>query len=169
MLLVGEAPGRDEDASGRPFVGRAGRILDAALQSAHLPRESVFITNVVKCRPPGNRRPRPDEVAACHDYLRGQIACVRPEVIVTLGATALRALVGTGPELRAVHGRRLQLGERALVATYHPAGILYNRTLEARLRGDLRKAARLLGPPSASSRRPRASGRSSLRGRRATR
>ncbi len=143
LLLVGEAPGRDEDASGRPFVGRAGRVLDAALAAVHVSREDIYITNVVKCRPPRNRRPRRDEMAACRNYLMGQIACVRPGAIVTLGATALRDLLGPGPELKAVRGRTLALGSLPVIPTYHPAGVLYNRRLEPLLRRDLRKATRV--------------------------
>src|SRR5207249_7181685 len=90
VLLVGEGPGRHEDEAGRPFVGAAGRVLDAALAKAGIPREDVFITNVVKCRPPENRRPRADEIAACRPYLAAQIRLVHPGVIVTLGDTALR-------------------------------------------------------------------------------
>ncbi len=158
VLLLGEAPGRDEDASGRPFVGRAGKILDAALDAARLPRESVFITNVVKCRPPENRRPKKDEVAACRGYLIAQIAGVRPRIIVTLGATALRSLLGPGHELKASRGQPLGFSGIPVVATYHPAGVLYNRKLEARLRHDLRKVAQ--GPsPRRPPRRRRPSGR----------
>jgi uracil-DNA glycosylase family 4 len=142
VLLLGEAPGRDEDAAGRPFVGRAGRILDATLGAARLPREQVFITNVVKCRPPKNRRPKPDEVATCRPYLMGQIACVQPRVIVTLGATALRGLLGPGHELKTTRGKLLHLGGVPVVATYHPAAVLYNRRLEPELREDLEKVAR---------------------------
>ncbi len=160
ILLVGEAPGRAEDASGRPFVGRAGRILDAALAAAHLRRGSVYITNVVKCRPPGNRRPKPDELAACRSYLMGQIACVRPRIIVTLGATALRGILGPGHELRDDRSRRLALSGIPVVATYHPAAVLYNRKLEAALRRDLRRVARSVSrvgsgrSRSSSGRRP---------------
>ena len=159
VLLIGEAPGRDEDASGRPFVGRAGRILDAALEAARLPRPSVFITNVVKCRPPGNRRPKPDEAAACRPYLMAQIAGVRPRVIVTLGATALRALLGPGHELKASRTKALRFGAIPVVATYHPAGVLYNRKLEARLRHDLRKVAKRVAAHPHPPRHRRPSGR----------
>ncbi len=145
ILLVGEAPGRDEDASGRPFVGRAGRILDSALEAAGIHRETVFITNVVKCRPPRNRKPKRDEVATCRGYLMGQLACVRPVAIVTLGATALRGVLGPGHELKAVRGSRLRLGETPVIPTYHPAGVLYNRRLEEVLRKDLRDVAQVVG------------------------
>ena len=142
VLLVGEAPGRDEDASGRPFVGRAGRILDRALDEAGLTRKSVFVTNVVKCRPPGNRTPKADEIEVCRTYLMGQIACLRPAVIVTLGATATRGLLGNGVELKGVRGRTLTFSEIPVIPTYHPAAVLYNRNLERALVRDLRKAAR---------------------------
>ncbi len=167
ILVLGEAPGRDEDASGRPFVGRAGRILDAALEAAGLDRASVFVTNVVKCRPPGNRRPRRDEVVACAPFLRAQIDALRPRLVVTLGATALRGLLGPGHELRAVRGRALEFRGIRVVATYHPAAVLYNRTLETVIRRDLRNAVRSSqrapptgrtrgrGPAAKRSRRPR--------------
>lgn len=166
---MGEAPGRDEDASGRPFVGRAGRVLDGALAAARIPRDAVFITNVVKCRPPRNRKPKPDEVAACRSYLMGQIACVRPRAVVTLGATALRGVLGPGLELKAVHGRRLQLGGLPVIPTYHPAGVLYNRRLEPLLRKDLQTVARSFVGRAGQRPHGRATGRKTSRGRQATR
>jgi DNA polymerase len=169
VLLVGEAPGRDEDAAGRPFVGRAGRVLDAALEAARLPREFVFITNVVKCRPPENRKPKPDEAAACRSYLMGQIACVHPRVIVTLGATALRSILGPGHELKTARGQNLRLGATSVVATYHPAAVLYNRRLERDLRRDLRKVARKVLPGADAQGVEEPSGRRPSRARRATR
>ncbi len=165
VLLVGEAPGRDEDISGRPFVGRAGRILDAALETAGLPRDSVYITNVIKCRPPGNRRPKPDELVACRMYLMGQIACVQPRIIVTLGATALRGVLGRPHDLQAARRERLQLGGIRVFATYHPAAVLYNRSLEKELRRDLRNIARAVARDSGSG----PTGRTPSRARRATR
>jgi len=143
VFLIGEAPGRDEDASGRPFVGAAGKILNKALAAARLPRDSVFVTNVVKCRPPANRGPRADELESCRPYLATQIAVVRPKVLVTLGSTALRGLLGKGPELKDIRGRAAVFEGIPVVPTYHPAAILYNRRLEASLRADLRKAARM--------------------------
>ncbi|HYM39236.1 MAG TPA: uracil-DNA glycosylase [Thermoplasmata archaeon] len=159
LVLIGEAPGHDEDLAGRPFVGRAGRILDAALSAAGLPRQSVFITNVVKCRPPRNRKPVRSEAEACRPYLLGQIACIRPRLIVTLGATALRGLMGPGLELRAVRGHILRLGAIPVIPTYHPAAVLYNRKLEGTLRRDLRAAARRLGRRKRPARRRGATGR----------
>ncbi|OGS47471.1 MAG: hypothetical protein A3K66_00070 [Euryarchaeota archaeon RBG_16_67_27] len=146
VFIVGEAPGREEDASGRPFVGAAGRILDKAFKDAGLRRQRVFITNVVKCRPPGNRAPKAEEAEACRPYLFAQIAAVRPKVIVTMGTTGLRSLLGPGHELKAVRSKVLALGETPVVATYHPAAVLYNRALEKDLRADLRRVARLVAP-----------------------
>ncbi|MGI0148211.1 MAG: uracil-DNA glycosylase family protein, partial [Thermoplasmata archaeon] len=143
VFLIGEAPGRDEDASGRPFVGAGGKVLEAALASARLPRKTVFITNVVKCRPPGNRAPRADEMDACRPYLLGQIEAVRPKMLVTLGSTALRGLPGPGSDLREARGKVLAVGEIPVLLTYHPAAVLYNRSLAGALRRDLQKAARL--------------------------
>ncbi|TLZ43817.1 MAG: NUDIX domain-containing protein [Methanobacteriota archaeon] len=140
LFLIGEAPGRSEDATGRPFVGSAGKVLTEALTAARIRRESVFITNVVKCRPAGNRAPREDEAAACRPYLLGQIAAVRPKVIVTLGATALRAIAGPRAELRIARGGVLLMGRVPVIPTYHPAAVLYNRELGSDLRSDFRTA-----------------------------
>lgn len=156
ILLLGEAPGRKEDEEGRPFVGSAGRILDRALASAGLRRGDVFLTNVVKCRPPGNRRPRTEEVAACRPYLEGQIEDVDPRVIVALGATALQALLGRRENIRRVRGRAFEWNGRRVQPTYHPAAVRYNRRLERSLAADLRIARRFLeeGEPMPVSTRP---------------
>ncbi len=142
LFLIGEAPGRQEDAAGRPFMGSAGRVLDRALTAARLSRQDVFITNVVKCRPPANRAPKADELEACRPYLQSQIEAVRPKVLVTLGSTALRSLQGPGAQLSEARGRDLALDGIPVRATYHPAAVLYNRRLEAALRVDLRRVAR---------------------------
>lgn len=144
VFLLGEAPGREEDLSGRPFVGAAGKILDRALRAAKLARADVFVTNVVKCRPPSNRAPKADEVDACRAYLLGQIASVRPRVIVTLGSTSLKALTGSNVELKEARTRSHAFEGRVVIATYHPAAVLYNRKLEKELGSDLRKVARLV-------------------------
>lgn len=164
-MLVGEAPGRDEDASGRPFVGRAGRILDAALKGAHLARDSVYITNLVKCCPPGNRRPKRDEWESCRPYLLAQIATVQPQAIVTLGATALRGLMGPGHELREARRETLRFAGLPIFVTYHPAAVLYNRKLGAALLDDLRAVARAVGRPPRHGTSRASSGRKTLRGR----
>src|SRR5437773_5237175 len=115
MFLIGEAPGGKEDAAGRPFVGSAGKVLNRALTSARISRKDVFITNVVKCRPPANRAPKADELEACRPYLRSQIEAVRPRVLVTLGSTALRSLQGPGAGLSEARGAgpRLRRDSRA--------------------------------------------------------
>lgn len=157
VLIVGEAPGREEDASGRPFVGSAGAVLTKVLASAGLSREDAFITNVVKCRPPGNRAPKPDEIEACRPYLLRQHELVRPKVIVALGSSALRGLLGPGVELREARSRELRHRETPVVGTYHPAAVLYRRKLEAELRRDVQRAARVLraSKPRVRSGRPR--------------
>ena len=142
LFLIGEAPGRQEDAAGRPFVGSAGKVLNRALASARISRKDVFITNVVKCRPPANRAPKADELEACRPYLRSQIEAVRPRVLVTLGSTALRSLQGAGARLSEARGRDLAFDGIPVRATYHPAAVLYNRRLEAALRADLRSIGR---------------------------
>ncbi len=146
VLLLGEAPGREEDASGHPFVGSAGKILDAALDAARVPRESVYVTNMVKCRPPGNRAPRAEEIEACRPYLLAQINVVRPKVLVTLGSTSLKGLLGPGLELKEMRRKALRFEGLPVAATYHPAAVLYNRKLERDLRNDLKRTAKMLRP-----------------------
>ena len=132
ILFVGEAPGRDEDLSGRPFVGRGGRLLDKALERAGVAREQVRITNLVKCRPPGNRRPRKDEVSICTSlYLMGEIESVKPRVVCALGQTAAEQLAGRKVQMGASVGKEIPhslpvKGVRLFVA-YHPAACLYQR------------------------------------------
>lgn len=145
ILLVGEAPGRTEDAEGRPFVGAAGRLLDDALRRAEIRRQSTFITNTVKCRPPGNRRPRAAELAACRPYLLAQVAAVRPRVVVAMGLTAVRDLLDGPRSLGAARRSHHAVAGTPVIATYHPAAVLRNRRLLPKLVGDLRKALRLAG------------------------
>jgi len=158
VFLIGEAPGRQEDAAGQPFVGSAGKVLNKALAAARLSREDVFITNVVKCRPPANRAPTADEIEACRPYLRSQIEAVRPRVLVSLGSTALRGLLGPTPRLSEARGKDLAFDGTPVQATYHPAAVLYNRRLESALRTDLKKVARRVPtkPPRIRSAPPRA-------------
>ncbi len=140
MVLVGEAPGREEDRAGRPFCGAAGKILDEAILRAGIRRERTFITNTVKCRPPENRKPRPAEMTACRPYLVAQLGAVRPRVIVALGQTAVRDLLGPAASLRKFRGRWKAFANIPVLPTYHPAAILYNRRLFGKLVADLRKA-----------------------------
>jgi|WetSurMetagenome_2_1015567.scaffolds.fasta_scaffold29680_2 uracil-DNA glycosylase len=126
LMLVGEGPGADEDAQGEPFVGRAGQLLNKILEAIHFQRTDVYICNIVKCRPPNNRRPEPEEVAACLPYLRKQIALVRPKVILCLGLTAAQSLLRTTEGLGKLRGQVLAFEGIPLMVTYHPAALLRN-------------------------------------------
>ena len=127
LMIVGEAPGADEDRTGRPFVGRAGKLLDLLLEAVDLSREeSVYISNVVKCRPPENRNPERDEVAACAPFLEQQIALVRPRAILAVGIFAGQSLTGTTRSMGGMRGQVTACGETPLVVTYHPAALLRN-------------------------------------------
>ena len=127
VMVVGEAPGANEDRTGLPFVGRAGRFLDLLLEAVDLSREeSVYICNVVKCRPPGNRNPKPDEIAACASFLRGQIAAVRPRAILAVGGFAGQSLTGTTALVGKMRGRVSSCGGTPLIVTYHPSALLRN-------------------------------------------
>lgn len=124
LMFVGEGPGRDEDLQGEPFVGRAGRLLDRMIRAMGMKREDVYIANVVKCRPPGNRNPLPDEVAACRPFLDRQIRAVGPEVVCALGKVAAQAMLDTDAPLGRLRGAFRTYGNTPLLATYHPAFLL---------------------------------------------
>lgn len=140
IMFVGEAPGRSEDDKGRPFVGAAGRVLDDLLKKAGIERSQVFITNVVKCRPPGNRVPEEDESAACRPYLDRQVALIRPRVICILGRTAFSSLLGGG-SITASRGRMVEKDGQKYFLTLHPAAAIYNKSYLAVLEADLKKLA----------------------------
>lgn len=149
-LVVGEAPGEQEDRQGQPFVGRSGQLLDAMLAAVGMSREQdVFITNVIKCRPPGNRNPKPEEIAACSPYLMRQIALLKPERILVLGRFAAQTLLGTDATIGSLRGRvhHLKTDEGAqipVVVSYHPAYLLRSPSEKARAWQDLKLAAREL-------------------------
>lgn len=143
VVVVGEAPGRNEDERGLPFVGAAGANLDRLLAEAGLSRGSVFITNAVKCRPPANRRPARAELDSCHPYLRRQLEAISPKVVVLLGDTALKE-VFPGVSLAGAHGSPLRRGSAEYFPTYHPASTIYNPSLERTLREDFRKLGALV-------------------------
>ncbi len=124
LMLVGEAPGREEDLEGRPFVGRAGKLLDQMLSAISLTRAELYITNVVKCRPPGNRTPEPDEIEACTPFLAKQIRVIRPKIICTLGLTAARTILATEASLTSLRGRVHTLDDIKVIVTFHPAYLL---------------------------------------------
>jgi uracil-DNA glycosylase family 4 len=125
-LIIGEAPGAEEDRQGEPFVGRAGQLLDAMLLAIGLPRETVFIANILKCRPPGNRDPKPDEVSRCLPYLAAQIALLKPKIILAVGRIAAQNLLATDVPLARLRGKLHSFGvpNTPLVITYHPAYLL---------------------------------------------
>ncbi|HEY8178532.1 MAG TPA: uracil-DNA glycosylase [Candidatus Limnocylindria bacterium] len=137
VLLVGEGPGAREDATGRPFVGPAGQLLTELLGTLGWAREDVFIANVVKCRPPSNRDPEPEEIAACSGYLDRQEAALDPAVIVTLGRHSLQRYL-PGARISAVHGQLRQSGGRFIFPMYHPAAALHQASLRETLFADIR-------------------------------
>lgn len=147
LMFVGEAPGRDEDLQGEPFVGRSGKLLDRlVLEEIGVDRSRVYIANVVKCRPPDNRDPKPDEIAACRPYLEAQLELIDPTVVVTLGNFATKLLLGTDLGITKVRGRAYPMGSRQLVPTYHPAAALRSGgVVVAEMRADLVRAKQLLG------------------------
>ena len=135
IMLVGEAPGKEEDLTGEPFVGRAGRLLDAALVQAGLERSKVFITSVIKCRPPQNRKPKKAEIDQCRPYLQAQIEFLHPKIICLMGNTATQAVLGR----QGVTTLRGQILQDRFLVTYHPAAVLRNRNLMNDFVSDLKR------------------------------
>jgi len=144
LVVVGEGPGRTEDETGRPFVGRAGELLTKILEAIKLPREQVFICNIVKCRPPENRLPQYDEIAACLPFLHRQIELVKPKVILAMGGTAAQSLLNTKQSLGALRNQIHRFRGIPVVVTYHPAALLRNPNWKRPTWDDVRIAARLL-------------------------
>jgi DNA polymerase len=144
MVLVGEGPGATEDATGRPFVGQAGQLLDSNLEAIDVPRTSVYITNIVKCRPPQNRKPLPDEITACIPYLHRQLDLIAPKVIVAMGGTAGEALLGVRKSLGELRGKVHTYNGIPLIVTYHPAALLRNPNWKKPTWDDVRIARQLL-------------------------
>ena len=126
LVVIGEGPGADEDAQGKPFVGRAGQLLTKMLESVQLTRDEVFITNAVKCRPPGNRNPEADELGACRPFLEAQLGAIQPKVVLSLGSVATQALLQTKEPIGKLRGRLHPFGDAVLVPTFHPAFLLRN-------------------------------------------
>ena len=152
LMFVGEGPGADEDAQGLPFVGKAGQLLNNMINAMGLKREQVYIANVVKCRPPGNRTPAPEEGATCSPFLFRQIDVVRPQVLVALGATAATYLLGVRQPLAGLRGRVHAVRGTQLIVTYHPAYLLRDPRQKKEAWADLQIAMRELGlkPPARS-------------------
>ena len=130
LMFIGEGPGAEEDRQGLPFVGRAGELLTKIIQALDLRRDQVYIANVVKCRPPGNRDPQPDEVAACRHFLEGQIRNIRPRVLVALGRIAAQTLLGSDEPIGRMRGQWYELFGVPMMVTYHPAALLRNQSLK---------------------------------------
>jgi len=149
VLFVGEGPGREEDLAGEPFVGRSGKLLDRLMwEELGLTRAECYIANVVKCRPPNNRDPAPDEIEACRPYLAEQIEIIDPAVIVTLGNFSTKLLLESGQGIRALRGHVFDRGRARVVPTYHPAYVLRaGGEAMAEMRADLVRAKRLIGEP----------------------
>jgi len=144
LMFVGEAPGADEDAQGIPFVGRAGQLLTRIIESIKLARDQVYIANIIKCRPPGNRNPEPDEVSSCEPFLARQVGAVRPKVIVALGALAAHSLLGTQTPISHLRGRVYVYGSARVVPTFHPAFLLRSPDRKRDVWEDMKKVRAML-------------------------
>jgi len=150
LLFIGEAPGRDEDLKGLPFVGRAGQLLDKMIAAIQLKREEVYICNVLKCRPPENRTPAPEEVEQCLPYLEQQLALVRPALICALGLSAVQALLKTKSSMASLRGRTFEYRGIPLIPTYHPAALLRNPGLKREAWEDMQRVRDTLKARTAS-------------------
>jgi DNA polymerase len=145
LMFVGEAPGADEDEQGRPFVGRAGQLLTKIIEAMGLSREEVFIANILKCRPPENRNPLPEEIAVCRGYLERQIDAVKPDVICALGKFSAQTLLGTETPISKLRGKFYEYRGIKLMPTFHPAYILRNPPDKKYVWEDMQTIARELG------------------------
>lgn len=143
IMCIGEGPGFHENEQGRPFVGAAGKFLEQLLGAAGLKRSQVWIGNVVKCRPPGNRDPLPDELAACNEYLERQMSAINPSIIITLGRFSMARFM-PGAKISAVHGQMKRVGERYVIAMFHPAAALHQASLKPAILADFGRLPQLL-------------------------
>lgn len=150
LMFIGEGPGAEEDRTGLPFVGRAGELLNKIIQAIDLRREEVYIANIVKCRPPGNREPQPDEVAACRGYLEAQIDAIRPRVIVALGRVAAQTLLANDTPIGKMRGQWFSVRDVPTMVTYHPAALLRNPALKRPTWEDMQQVRDRLGAFAAS-------------------
>ena len=163
IMLIGEGPGASEDKQGRPFVGASGKFLNQLLEQAGVTRTDVFITNVVKCRPPGNRDPLADEIEICtSNYLQHQIDIINPSIIVTLGRHSM-GLFFRGAKITQIHGQMRQVGDRFVIAMFHPAAALHQLSLKETIMADFARLPELLkearaarGKPASPKKTPRA-------------
>ena len=148
LMFIGEAPGRDEDLQGEPFVGRAGQLLTDIIKAMKLSRDQVYIANVIKCRPPENRNPEPDEMDACRPYIRRQVEIIQPKVIVTLGRFALQSLTEKAYGITSVRGQWLEYNGVKVMPTYHPAYLLRNPAAKKDVWSDMKQVIAELGMES---------------------
>jgi uracil-DNA glycosylase family 4 len=149
IMFIGEGPGFHENEQGRPFVGAAGKFLEDLLGAAGLRRSEVWIGNVVKCRPPANRDPMPEELAACNEYLERQIAAINPSIIITLGRYSMARFM-PGAKITSVHGQMKKVGRRYVIAMFHPAAALHQASLKPAILADFSKLPKLLQEARAS-------------------
>ncbi|MBR3002789.1 MAG: uracil-DNA glycosylase [Clostridia bacterium] len=144
IMFIGEGPGADEDKQGKPFVGRAGKLMDMAFEAVGIKREEVYIANIVKCRPPANRNPEDDEAYACLDYLRNQVMLVRPKIIVLLGSVALKNILGKEFGITASRGKIIEKKGITYVPTWHPAALLRDETKKIDFIKDLQLVQKMI-------------------------
>ncbi len=144
LMFVGEAPGKNEDEQGKPFVGAAGKLLNQLLEEIGLKREDVYIANIIKSRPPNNRDPLPDEIEACKPYLMEQIKIIKPKIIATLGAHATRTMLNRSLSITQVHGKPHKMNNWTLIPIFHPAAALYKRSTLDLLKDDFQNLKKLL-------------------------
>lgn len=144
LMFIGEGPGYDEDVQGRPFVGKAGQLLTKIIQSIHIEREEVYIANIIKCRPPQNRNPEPDEIGSCSPFLMKQIQAIQPKIICALGAFAAQTLLRTDAKITSLRGRTFDLQGIKVLPTYHPAFLLRNPDKKREVWEDMKQIAEWL-------------------------
>jgi DNA polymerase len=144
LMFIGEGPGYDEDVQGKPFVGRAGQLLTKIIESIDLSREEVYIANIIKCRPPQNRNPEPDEIQSCHPFLMKQISVIQPKIICALGTFSAQTLLKTDVKITALRGKLYDLEGIKVIPTYHPAFLLRNPEKKREVWEDMKKIAEWL-------------------------
>jgi DNA polymerase len=144
LMFIGEGPGYDEDVQGRPFVGKAGQLLTKIIESIHLSREEVYIANIIKCRPPQNRNPEPDEIQSCHPFLTKQIIAIQPKIICALGTFSTQTLLKTDAKITTLRGKLYDLEGIKVIPTFHPAFLLRNPEKKREVWEDMKKIAEWL-------------------------
>ncbi len=154
LMIIGEAPGRNEDLQGEPFVGAAGKLMTQMLEKTGIPRPTVFITNVVKCRPPENRQPLAEERNACNSYLLRQIELIKPKIIALVGRVPAETILETTVRMGAMHGKTFERRDLTFFVMYHPAAGLYNQNLVPEMESDMQKLKRLLDSETQSDTEP---------------